>query len=625
MTVARIEDVSALAQAFGRDIGEQSRRIDALGGGAGIPGPEGPPGPPGPVGPPGPPGPSGSGTGDPAVYSTRIAAQGATIPAPVNWIWAGGLAYFSEAGGTALISADGRTWSPAGYVSPLHWGAAGDGVTDDRLAVQAAVNYLSKSATSKPDAYNTSPMQVLTGWGRQYAVSGPVYLGNVGNGAGMIYHATIRDMKLVAIPGDWAGTIVAGISKQMLVVAWRMATAYSDLGAGLFNIHMDRLVLDCRYLTGGIHLENTNSCSFQNSRIGRIGKGRVGYDTGQFRAANALNHPTGVTIGNGALLIENINIGGLEEEADENFPPGEDQTTMNTIGMRHRTNDARINNVIISRVSQAALFNDCGAVQIANFHPWSRTVEIGPNTNNLMFANCYFDFTKLRIIDSWNHYFVGCHWILGSDADGHGLELVSTTPLATGEGLVLTGCRFRGTIGMKYLAEGSGSWEIDRYRRVEMVGCKFDTNWPGYKERLNSSLMVRGTGEVEVSREDKSYGYTILAGNYVSLGVDRVSAGYTAMEFYCTAGGKTVTGFLQQFPSGALTLENTIDTADIKIGNSGTSNGDTIVVKPNAQVLLKGAVRMAAVPGFSSDAAAAAAGLVKGDLYHNAGDLRVKT
>lgn len=434
---------------------------------------------------------------DQTVFQTRTAAQSAVIPSAITRITVGGLAFQADPNGTALITAGGRAWSPLGFISPMHWGAAGDGQTDDRAAVQAVFNHLSLTTDSKPAAY-AGPLRIVSGLGWQYAISGPICVGNVGSGAGMTYHGTIDDLKLVAIPGDWDGNLAAGISKQMLVVAWRMAEAYTDNGAGLFNLHFERITLDCGYLTGGIYFENTNSCSLQNSRIGRMGKGRIGYDTGQSRVQ--AGHPTGVYIGNGALLVENLNIGGLEEEADENFPPGEDQTTMNTIGLRHRTNDARLNNVIISRVSQAALFDDCGAVQVVNFHPWSRTVEIGPNTNNLMFASCYMDFTKLRIVGSFNHSFVGCHWILGNAAAGHGLELVATEANTTGQGLLLSGCRFRGDIGITYSAQG-GAWAPEQQRRVSLVGCVFDTGAPAFSTVIPAPIALRGETMLAEVRE----------------------------------------------------------------------------------------------------------------------------
>ena len=439
----------------------------------------------------------GTGGGEPqapeagAIYQTRTVAQNTIVPNAITRIIVGGLAYREDTNGQALTTLDGRNWSPDGVVTPLHFGATGDGVADDRAAVQAAINHLVKSSSAKPDAFANSPAAVLDGAGRQYAIAGPVYVGNIGNGAGMLYHATLQNLKLVAIAGDWTGPIVVGVPKQMLVVCWRMAEAYTDNGAGIFNNLFHRITLDCNYLTGGIYLENTNSCTLRDSRIGRMGKDRTGYQTAPSRQFTG--HPTGVYIGNGALSVDNLNIGGLEEERDEAFPSGEDQTTMGTVGMSHQSNDARINNVIISRVSKAAVFDNCGAVQVSNFHPWSRDVEIGENSNNLQFVNAYFDYTNVRLIGSFNHMFVGCAWPLGSNGAGHGLEIVATAGNSTAEGLVVSGCKFRSDIGIRWTTQGGGSWVPLRERKAIITGCSFETNPPEWQHLFTGSVSLAGT------------------------------------------------------------------------------------------------------------------------------------
>lgn len=537
-------------------------------------------------------------------YQTRALAIAASIPASIRYIAVEGLFFEADAAGTALETAGGRKWSPHLLITPLHWGARGDRIGDDRVQVQAALNFLVKATASKPDAYNLSPRAVFSGMGKQYAVSGPIFIGNVGNGAGMVYHAAIRDLKLVAIAGDWEGEVVSGILKSLLIVAWRMDANYSDQGAGLFNNTFDGVILDCNYLTGGLYLENTNSCSVIKSRIARIGAGRCGYDTGQFRVPAGAPHP--YVKGNGALLIDNLIIGGLEEEVQPQFPNALTQDQMDTIGMRHRSNDARINDVIINGVTRAAEFNDCGAVQVSNFHPWSKLVVIGENTNNLMFNNCYFDFTEVRVIGSFNHYFVGCHWILGNNTRGDGLNLVATKALESAEGLILSGCRFRNDIGIRYTTQGVGTWAAANLRLLEISGCKFDTNPPEYVENLNGSLAVKYDGAVEISRKDKSFGRAGVYGNFISLGMGRASAGYTGIEFY--AAQSSSTSFrIQQYASGNVNITNDNDEGTISIGNAGTT--DALVVKPSGTVATK------RLKTYSSVSAAKSGGLVAGDLF----------
>jgi hypothetical protein len=84
------------------------------------------------------------GIGDAIVtpFASRALHEAATIPATVTrtaHLAANGdtLWYKPDASGTALTTAGGRKWSPDGAATPQHFGAAGDGITDDGSAVAA--------------------------------------------------------------------------------------------------------------------------------------------------------------------------------------------------------------------------------------------------------------------------------------------------------------------------------------------------------------------------------------------------------------------------------------------------------------------------------------------------------
>lgn len=64
-----------------------------------------------------------------------------------KFIQIGELRYTYDASGTALITGDGRTWSPAGECSLKHFGGAVDGTTDDSAAVSAWLAHLVSSET----------------------------------------------------------------------------------------------------------------------------------------------------------------------------------------------------------------------------------------------------------------------------------------------------------------------------------------------------------------------------------------------------------------------------------------------------------------------------------------------
>lgn len=82
--------------------------------------------------------------GDGIAFASRSSAE-AGGTASATYIRVGALDYVYDASGTALTTGDGRTWSPALNATPEHWGAAGDGTTDDRAEIVAADTWASAS------------------------------------------------------------------------------------------------------------------------------------------------------------------------------------------------------------------------------------------------------------------------------------------------------------------------------------------------------------------------------------------------------------------------------------------------------------------------------------------------
>lgn len=100
-----------------------------------------------------------------APYQTRAAAEAATVPTAVNRILVmsdvGSLAYVSDAQGTALTTADGRTWSPDGDATPEHWGDVGSGDWTDiitRAGVWCAQNKRKLKTGSR--VYNVTQVSI---------------------------------------------------------------------------------------------------------------------------------------------------------------------------------------------------------------------------------------------------------------------------------------------------------------------------------------------------------------------------------------------------------------------------------------------------------------------------------
>ncbi|MCI5040016.1 MAG: right-handed parallel beta-helix repeat-containing protein [Donghicola eburneus] len=72
-------------------------------------------------------------------FDTRAEAESSTTGQTGNdqYIWVENLIFEYSATGTALTTGDGRKWKPAGQALPEHFGAAGDGLTDDTLPLEA--------------------------------------------------------------------------------------------------------------------------------------------------------------------------------------------------------------------------------------------------------------------------------------------------------------------------------------------------------------------------------------------------------------------------------------------------------------------------------------------------------
>lgn len=79
-------------------------------------------------------------TGAP-LFTTRAAAQGATIPAWANQIMADGQVYQRDADGVALTTAGGVKWSPVGARATARaYGCVGDGIANDHARLTVSIN-----------------------------------------------------------------------------------------------------------------------------------------------------------------------------------------------------------------------------------------------------------------------------------------------------------------------------------------------------------------------------------------------------------------------------------------------------------------------------------------------------
>ena len=150
-----------------------------------------------------------------APYASRAAAEAATVPASVdrigvfapNWdsIW-----YKRDAAGTALTTGDGAKWSPDGVVTPEHWGAAGDGVTNDHTAflnAMAAPEHLTASGTFRLAGLGAPSKKVS---GRATLLRSTAGNMMTGNATGAHIEGWTFDMNRAEVSGDGQGMSMFG-------------------------------------------------------------------------------------------------------------------------------------------------------------------------------------------------------------------------------------------------------------------------------------------------------------------------------------------------------------------------------------------------------------------------------
>lgn len=528
----------------------------------------------------------GSGGGVQA-FSSRAAASGATIDPAINLlvvVHSGQQLFYRRytEGGVAEayapLTTNGGTvfWSPACDFSPLHWGAAGDGVTNDRIVLQNMMRFLYGTPASNgamPAAFDGQRPFVVTGHNRVYALSAPWVWGNIGTAVdtGMIYNFRLKDMRLKAIAGDWTFPLIDNVPQRYLIMAgWNFAADYTDELSGIYDVMLDHVTFDCSFLTGATWICNTYQFVLDECRSQHPGIDCVVHDT-SVRSASQGTRPFGYNTGNGAYTIVGLNVEGLVGESGAGYPGGRDIATMGTIGVRIYTNDAKVNKWIASRVSTAAdLWG--GAMLVSDIHPWSREVRIRPTANNIMVANAYLDYTKF-ILESFVHMFVGCHWILptGAGAD-RGVELRASIAGETADGLIFTGCTFGGeSLDIRFTTTGAGSWVGDKARKHSLTGNSYRTGHTiAQIERFQDKHgYTVASGAHYFRTADPTVGENRLVGDIMYIGKDRTVNGGASVQLQSQAGDQT-TGGLYSYGAGGLGLLNSFAGAFIEIGTVNT-------------------------------------------------------
>lgn len=180
------------------------------------------------------------------VFASRAEAATSRLDGAEDYLFVRGLCYVADPEGTALTTADGRRWSPAGLITPQHFG---DLSQDDSALLQAAVDYAARLAGRNTwDETLTRPfgMQVVvSGLNALYRVSRPITLGGGNRGA------VIRDFSILAVGEGWERK---GGQGRVGDQAYRPGAAdfLFDCGPLATYVQFENLKLNCDDRCGGI-------------------------------------------------------------------------------------------------------------------------------------------------------------------------------------------------------------------------------------------------------------------------------------------------------------------------------------------------------------------------------------
>lgn len=523
-------------------------------------------------------------------FSSRANAIAATVPAEVQIIAvvhsAQGLFYRRYTGGNTQAQTDSALktnagtvfWAPVGNFSPLHWGAAGDGVTNDRFAFAQMFRFMygvPATNSSMPNAFAEARPFVVTGHNRIYATAAPINLGNTGGEpyqTGMVYNLRLDNLRLKGIPGDWTFDYDVGIPRSLLNIAWQFGENVSDDSkTGMYDILLDKVDFDCSMIPScsGTFAMSTYMLTLNDCKVKHIGKNGFGVQQSDHVGANTAH---GFSTRNGAMMIKNINIEGIVTESGIPYPGAETIATMNTTGLVLPSLDWRVDAPIISGVTVTADIEG-RAGMFYNLHPWSRLVKIGANANNLMFANGYLDYTKFEL-KSFKHSFVGMHWIIPSDpAADRGIDLIATKVGETGADLIFSGCSFDFAMDIKFKTEGIGTWVGDKQKLLTITGCRYGplSTLTQIERFRNLHGITPATNAHWFSVGDPTRGEVRMLSNLVHIGKDRTADGAAALHLHSQLGDQATASFSRDAgTNGNLYINNLAGTGGLALGlNNG--------------------------------------------------------